>query len=76
MFSLLGLHRVCQRQTGNVSESARKVWQLHSAVCLQRYPVISAELDELERRCQDYLQQLEDEGSFLSDYEMQELEEK
>ncbi|KAL8587149.1 hypothetical protein ACOMHN_026117 [Nucella lapillus] len=51
-------------------------WQLVSAVCLQRHPVVTTELTELEQRYKDLMTDLELENSILSDHELHALEDK
>ncbi|XP_076447782.1 large ribosomal subunit protein mL46-like [Babylonia areolata] len=51
-------------------------WQLVSAVCLQRPPVITAELTPLEQQYKDLLADLELESSILSDHEIRVLEDR
>ena len=42
-----------------------------SAVCLERYPIISNELDEVQKRYQEMVDQEESERSYLSEHEIQ-----
>ena len=49
-------------------------WQLVSAVCLERYPVISAEPNDLEKRYADLLHKTEFENSLESDHELRHRE--
>ncbi|XP_040892994.1 39S ribosomal protein L46, mitochondrial isoform X2 [Toxotes jaculatrix] len=61
-------------QTKSVTERASSPWTLMAAVCLQRLPVISAELTPLEQRFRQMVQQMELEKSLLSDHELRLLE--
>lgn len=65
-----------QNSTSPDTDVAKQSWQLHSAVCLQRYPVLSAELKDVEKKVQQYFHESEVNDSFLSDYEMLEIEER
>ena len=58
----------------NVDMHMRK-WQLISAVCLERPPVISAPLNGVEKSFTALLDKQEFEMSCLSDHEMKKLEE-
>ncbi|XP_049573101.1 large ribosomal subunit protein mL46 isoform X1 [Syngnathus scovelli] len=55
-------------------ETPRSPWTLMAAVCLQRPPVISADLNPLEQRFARLMQQMEVEKSILSDHELRLLE--
>ncbi|XP_057704528.1 39S ribosomal protein L46, mitochondrial [Corythoichthys intestinalis] len=55
-------------------ETPRSPWTLMAAVCLQRPPVISADLSPLEQRFARMMQQMELEKSILSDHELRLLE--
>ena len=67
----------CRRCRSAVSAAVKpRTWQLHSAVCLQRFPVITQELTPLEEKYLGLLQEREVRGSLLSDYELQEIDEK
>ncbi|XP_026233784.1 39S ribosomal protein L46, mitochondrial isoform X2 [Anabas testudineus] len=67
---------VCQTtlQTKIVTERASSPWTLMAAVCLQRLPVISAELSPIEKEFRHMMQQIEQEKSLLSDHELRLLE--
>ncbi|XP_060582536.1 large ribosomal subunit protein mL46-like isoform X2 [Ruditapes philippinarum] len=65
-----------QRYSQAVGVAKAKTWQLHSAVCLQRYPVITTPLNEFEQKYKDYLTEIEINNSLLSDHELQNLAEK
>jgi hypothetical protein len=51
-------------------------WQLVSAVCLQRPPVITAEQTPLEQQYAAMMAQMELESSLLSDHELHAKEDK
>ncbi|XP_077376356.1 large ribosomal subunit protein mL46 [Festucalex cinctus] len=51
-------------------ETPRSPWTLMAAVCLQRPPVISAELSPMEQRFARLMQQMELEKSILSEHEL------
>ncbi|XP_037102508.1 39S ribosomal protein L46, mitochondrial [Syngnathus acus] len=55
-------------------ETPRSPWTLMAAVCLQRPPVISADLNPLEQRFARLMQQMEVEKSILSEHELRLLE--
>ncbi|XP_077419742.1 large ribosomal subunit protein mL46 [Vanacampus margaritifer] len=57
-----------------VPETPRSPWTLMAAVCLQRPPVISAELSPVEQRYARLMQQMELEKSILSEHELRLLE--
>lgn len=51
-------------------------WDLLSAVCLERHPIITKPMLEIEARYQKMLQYIEFENSMISDFEMQKQKEK
>ncbi|XP_019722221.1 large ribosomal subunit protein mL46 [Hippocampus comes] len=55
-------------------ETPRSPWTLMAAVCLQRPPVISADLSLVEQRFARLMQQMELEKSILSEHELRLLE--
>ena len=69
--------KICRHvSASSATEETSKTWQLHSAVCLQRYPLLSAEPKEIEEKFQKHLNEAEVNDSFLSDFEVQEIEER
>ena len=52
----------------------REKWQLVSAVCLERPPVITQAPTEMEQKFATLLSQIEYEGSYLSEFEMRHLD--
>ncbi|XP_076674519.1 mitochondrial ribosomal protein L46 isoform X2 [Andrena cerasifolii] len=46
-------------------------WDLLSAVCLERHPIITKPMQDIETRFQETLKQIEFENSLLSDFEIQ-----
>ncbi|XP_070559642.1 large ribosomal subunit protein mL46-like [Ptychodera flava] len=70
--------RACQqaRQVRFYCASTKQSWQLMSAVCLERYPVVTRELTDIEQRYQDLLDTMELEKSVLSDHEVQLIQDK
>ncbi|XP_028257936.1 large ribosomal subunit protein mL46 isoform X2 [Parambassis ranga] len=62
-------------QTKTVTETATSPWTLVAAVCLQRLPVISADLHPLEQEFKEMMLQMELERSLVSDHELRVLEE-
>ncbi|XP_045165845.1 39S ribosomal protein L46, mitochondrial-like [Mercenaria mercenaria] len=60
-----------QRGSQTAAEVKPRTWQLHSAVCLQRYPVISTTRNQFEQKYKDYLDEVEVNQSLLSDHELQ-----
>ncbi|KAG7218580.1 hypothetical protein INR49_020180 [Caranx melampygus] len=61
-------------QTKNVTEKASSPWTLMAAVCLQRLPVITADMSPIEEQFSVMVQQMELEKSMLSDHELRLLE--
>lgn len=53
-----------------------KRWTIKASACLQRFPAVSNEKGEVERQYEAFLEQLRFEKSRLSDYELEELQEK
>ena len=51
-------------------------WQLMSAVCLERFPVVTKDKNAIEANIQEMLNQLEFENSHLSDHELRHIEDK
>ncbi|GFN84514.1 39S ribosomal protein l46, mitochondrial [Plakobranchus ocellatus] len=49
---------------------------LYSAVCVERYPVITSNKSTIEERFSELLSKLEQENSFLSDHEVRHLKEE
>ena len=66
----------CQASSTSQNQESPKSWQLYSAVCLQRHPVITQELTPLEEQYQTHLNTQDDVNSLLSDYELLQREEK
>ncbi|XP_031704395.1 large ribosomal subunit protein mL46 isoform X2 [Anarrhichthys ocellatus] len=60
--------------TQSVTERARSPWTLMAAVCLQRFPVISADCTPIEQQFRQMMRQMELEKSLLSDHELRLLE--
>lgn len=58
---------LCQ---GVVTSQSKKKWDLMSAVCLERKPLITRELNEIEKKVQDLMYQVELENSMKSDHEL------
>lgn len=56
------------------SSQPTEKWQLMSAVCLERFPVITQEMNPLEKKFSQLLQTMEHEKSHLSDHELRHLE--
>ena len=79
LFSVLSKTCGCgrlQRYSQAVEAVKTKTWQLHSAVCLQRYPVITTPPNEIEQKYQDYLNETEINQSLLSNHELDVIKEK
>lgn len=51
-------------------------WDLYSAVCLERHPVITQPMEEIELKFQDMLRKVEYENSLKSDFELKKESEK
>ncbi|XP_041377704.1 39S ribosomal protein L46, mitochondrial-like [Gigantopelta aegis] len=62
------------RQLCNAQTSAGRQWQLASAVCLERHPVITSEKTELEQKMSKLMERMELEYSLLSDHELRHKE--
>ncbi|XP_072026818.1 large ribosomal subunit protein mL46-like [Amphiura filiformis] len=62
-------HQCIKLVHSNPAEAVRQ-YQLMAAVCLERYPVVSNQLDEVEREYQDLIDQEELEESYLSEHEI------
>lgn len=56
-------------------ETAEK-WDLLSAVCLERQPIITKPMQDIQIRYQNMLQQIEFENSLMSDFEIRIQKEK
>ncbi|XP_071373359.1 large ribosomal subunit protein mL46 isoform X2 [Centroberyx affinis] len=61
-------------QTKSKVESVGSPWRLTAAVCLQRLPVISADLSPTEQQFTQLMHQMELEKSLMSDHELRLLE--
>lgn len=46
-------------------------WKLATAVCVERYPVITQEMNEIEKKYNDLMTKIEIENSLLSSHEEQ-----
>ena len=57
-------------------EYRERRWKIKAAACVQRFPVIGSEKGALERRYEEFMEQIRFEKSRLSDYELEELREK
>lgn len=55
---------------------ATKKWDLYSAVCLERHPVITQSMQEIELKFHNMLRKIEYENSLKSDYELKKEQEK
>lgn len=60
--------------SASVQGRALSEWHLVSAVALERRRVITEEMNSLEKRYFEMLQQMEVEASLLSDHELQVIE--
>lgn len=56
--------------------AATKKWDLYSAVCLERHPVIIQSMQEIEMKFHNVLKKIEYENSFKSDHELRKEREK
>ncbi|XP_002738570.1 large ribosomal subunit protein mL46-like [Saccoglossus kowalevskii] len=65
---------ICKHQQSSIhsaEQEQKQPWHLLSAVCLERYPVITQKLNEIETRYQTVMDQIEFEKSVLADHEVQ-----
>ncbi|GAU91378.1 hypothetical protein RvY_03641 [Ramazzottius varieornatus] len=67
--------RALQMTEAQNADLHMRKWQLISAVCLERPPVVSAPLNEMERSFAALLDKQEFETSWLSDHELTKLQE-
>ncbi|XP_046417824.1 39S ribosomal protein L46, mitochondrial isoform X1 [Neodiprion fabricii] len=77
--SLSTFMRLEARSTSTTSKTiseAKEKWDLVSAVCVERHPVISKPLKDIEAKFQHYLDQLEFENSMKSDHELRHKKDK
>lgn len=63
--------KVIRRTLTEESIEVEGKWDLLSAVCLERHPVITKPMQDLEARYKKLLQQIEFENSLMSNYELQ-----
>ncbi|XP_018317811.1 39S ribosomal protein L46, mitochondrial, partial [Mycetomoellerius zeteki] len=56
--------------------TSTKKWDLYSAVCLERHPVIIQSMQEIELKFYNMLKKIEYENSFKSDYELRKEKER
>lgn len=62
--------------TDSVETNIKEKWDILSAVCIERTPVISKELNEIEKKFQNLMDRIETENSLKSDFELKYQEEK
>ncbi|KAK9296885.1 hypothetical protein QLX08_009276 [Tetragonisca angustula] len=65
------ISRTLSEQNTDIDIDLVEKWDLLSAVCLERHPVITKSMLDIETRFHDMLQQVELENSMISDFEMQ-----
>ncbi|KZC13340.1 39S ribosomal protein L46, mitochondrial, partial [Dufourea novaeangliae] len=65
------LYKVIFRALSQADFEVVKKWDLFSAVCLERHPVITKPMEDIEARYHEMLQQREFENSLISDFEIQ-----
>jgi len=58
------------------STTATRKWDLYSAVCLERHPVIMQSMQEIELKFYNMLKKIEFENSLRSDHELRKEREK
>ncbi|XP_031844126.1 mitochondrial ribosomal protein L46 isoform X2 [Nomia melanderi] len=63
--------KVISRLLSQAIVKGKKEWDLLSAVCLERHPIITKPMEDIEARYQDMLRQIEFENSLLSETEIQ-----
>lgn len=79
---LRNLLRTCHHRqvnkifTANLSSQAKKKWDLFAAVCLERKPVVTPTLNDLETEFAKYLSQVEFERSLKADHELRHEKDK
>ncbi|XP_052791718.1 39S ribosomal protein L46, mitochondrial-like isoform X2 [Mya arenaria] len=64
------------RRYASAAPQESRTWQLHSAVCLQRYPRLTAPMNDIEQRFQEHLNKVEYRRSLRSNYELDLTKEK
>ncbi|KAH3834777.1 39S ribosomal protein L46, mitochondrial-like isoform X2 [Dreissena polymorpha] len=74
--NVLGFLRCGCRHASASAVSSNKKWQLHSAVCLQRYPRVIKPPTDLEQKYKEIMGRIELRKSLLSDYELDLVAEK
>lgn len=57
-------------------DTATKKWDLYSAICLERHPVITQPMQEIELKFHNILKKIEYENSMKSDHELRTEREK
>lgn len=60
----------CLRETCHYSTSTEK-WDLQTAICLEKRPIVMPALTDIEKSFQNVLQEIERENSLKSDFEIQ-----
>lgn len=60
--------------TASTTSGSNKQWQLLSAVCVERLPIVTQEMNDKEREMLALMKQVEFEYSHLSDHELRHAE--
>ena len=67
---------ICKRKLSSGAQCTPGQWQLVSAVCIQRPPIITPKLTSLQRKYSDLLMKMEVESSILSNHELYAIEDR
>lgn len=73
---ILAASKVRFRSSVQGSVDAEEKWDLVSAVCLERHPVITKPMRDIEARYQDMLRQIEAKNGLISNFEIRKQKEK
>nr|XP_033321960.1 39S ribosomal protein L46, mitochondrial [Megalopta genalis]XP_033321961.1 39S ribosomal protein L46, mitochondrial [Megalopta genalis]XP_033321962.1 39S ribosomal protein L46, mitochondrial [Megalopta genalis]XP_033321963.1 39S ribosomal protein L46, mitochondrial [Megalopta genalis] len=63
--------KIIFRGMSQVGIEIDRKWDLFGAVCLERHPIITKPMEDVEARYQEMLKQIELENSLISDFEIQ-----
>ena len=74
MFSCIKLSKLIHHSNNLSTTSTRLKWHLVSAVCLQRMPVMTPQMNWLEQKIYDLMKIVEANRSLYSDHELRHFE--